>query len=392
MAVLPRRYAAHTVRPQARADSARALIMVIAGTRPECIKLAPVIWRLGMQRGLRVVVVNSGQHPRMVERIFEEFGIRCDFALAALPSFRRLAESYDQLAEELSAVLARVRPELVLVQGDTLTAYAGARVAHQAGYRVGHVEAGLRTDSPRDPFPEEWFRRQIARFADLHFAPCRSAVDHLVAENIDPAAIHHVGNTGIDSLAWVLEELGLDPLSAPLPDRLVLVTLHRRENYDCNAEIVCDSLCEIAASRKDLRMVFPVHPNPRVAEPVRRRLHSLSACALVEPMNYREFIGHAARAALIISDSGGIQEEAPHLGTPLIVPRDNTERPEGIATGFVRLVSIAPGAITRAALDMLTLPRRRALPFDRSAPFGAGDAGALIADVLRSRLLERVTT
>jgi len=366
--------------------------MVIAGTRPECIKLAPVIWRLGMQRGLRVVVVNSGQHPRMVERIFEEFGIRCDFALAALPSFRRLAESYDQLAEELSAVLARVRPELVLVQGDTLTAYAGARVAHQAGYRVGHVEAGLRTDSPRDPLPEEWFRRQIARFADLHFAPCRSAVDHLVAENIDPAAIHHVGNTGIDSLAWVLEELGLDPLSAPLPDRLVLVTLHRRENYDCNAEIVCDSLCEIAASRKDLRMVFPVHPNPRVAEPVRRRLHSLSACALVEPMNYREFIGHAARAALIISDSGGIQEEAPHLGTPLIVPRDNTERPEGIATGFVRLVSIAPGAITRAALDMLALPRRRALPFDRSAPFGAGDAGALIVDVLRSRLLERVTT
>ena len=383
--------AARTMRPHVRADSARALVLVIAGTRPECIKLAPVIWQLGMQRGLRVVVVNSGQHTRVVERTLEEFGIRCDLALAALPSFPRLAESYDHLAAELSAMLAHVGPELVLVQGDTLTAYAGARVAHQAGYQVGHIEAGLRTDSPRDPFPEEWFRRQIARFADLHFAPCRSAVDHLVGENIDPAAIYHVGNTGIDSLAWVLEELGLDPLSAPAPDGLVLITLHRRENYDRNAEIVCDSLCEIAAARKDLRMVFPVHPNPRVAEPVRRRLCSLSACALVEPMNYREFIGHVARAALIISDSGGIQEEAPHLGTPLVVPRNNTERPEGIATGFVRLVSGPPGAITRAALEMLALPRRCPLPFDRSAPFGAGDAGALIVDVLRSRLLERVT-
>jgi UDP-N-acetylglucosamine 2-epimerase (non-hydrolysing) len=367
------------------------LVLVISGTRPECIKLAPVIRQLGMHRGLRAVVVNSGQHPRVVERTFEEFGIRCDFALAALPRFSRLAEAYDHLAAELSAVLARVRPELVLVQGDTLTAYAGARVAHQAGYQVGHVEAGLRTDTPRDPFPEEWFRRRIARFSNLHFAPCRSAVDHLVSENIDPAAIHHVGNTGIDSLAWVLDELGHDPLSAPPRERLVLITLHRRENYDRNAEIVCDSLCELAASREDLRMVFPVHPNPCVAEPVRRRLRTLSACALVEPMSYREFIEHAARAALIISDSGGIQEEAPHLGTPLIVPRDNTERPEGVATGFVRLVSVAPGAITRAALDMLAAPRRRALPFDRSAPFGAGDAGALIVEVLRSMLLDRVT-
>ena len=374
----------------ARTSRSLPLVLVIAGTRPECIKLAPVVWELAAQRPLQTMVVNSGQHSLAVEQTFLEFGIRCDIALAALPSFALLSAAYDHLATELDAVIARVHPNLVLVQGDTLTAYAGARVAREAGSPVAHVEAGLRTDNARDPFPEEWFRRQIARYAHLHFAPCRSAVEHLRSEGVDPQAIHRVGNTGIDSLSWMLDELGHDAGNVMPARDLVLITLHRRENYDRNAEIVCDSLIELAAARSDLRMIFPVHPNPRVAEPVRQRLGSLSACALVDPMSYRCFIRHASKAALIISDSGGIQEEAPHLGTPLLVPRSNTERPEGIDTGFVRLVDVKPGAIASAALEMLAQPRRHALPIDHNAPFGAGDASTRIVGVVNAMLRERL--
>ncbi|MFO1396302.1 MAG: UDP-N-acetylglucosamine 2-epimerase (non-hydrolyzing) [Burkholderiales bacterium] len=364
----------------------RGAVLVVAGTRPECIKLAPVVRELAHRRALTGVVVNSGQHAEAVRRTFAEFGIRADIDLPALTPSPNLTAASRKLATQVAGVIAQVRPALVLVQGDTLTAYAAARAGAESGYPVVHVEAGLRAPTVSDPFPEEWFRRRIAAYAQFHFTPCASAHENLVAEGAPPERIHFVGNTGIDSLRTLLAQHGV---AAPMGARTrVLVTLHRRENWDGKADIICDALVALAAHRPDLRMLLPVHPNPHIAPRLRHRLSGHPQFSLVAPMAYREFVAEAARAALVISDSGGIQEEVPHLGVPLLVPRTCTERPEGVATGFVRLVNVDRDEIVREALAMLAAPRRPALPFDHTAPFGDGTAARRIVDVLEAALAD----
>lgn len=373
-----------------RAGAPAPLVLVVAGTRPEAIKVAPLIRALAALPRVDALVVNSGQHVCAVRDTLAEFGLRADVELAGLPALPNLAASYGHLRDELAAVVARWSPAIVVVQGDTLTAHTAAQAARETGHSVAHVEAGLRTDSLSDPFPEEWFRRRIARAADLHFAPTHVAVANLVAEGIPRAAVHRTGNTGIDSLKWILGDLDMPLGDVAAPRSNVLVTLHRRENHDRNADVVCQALLSLCAQRPHLRVTFPVHPNPRVAAPIRRRLGAHPAIELVAPMPYRAFIATAARAALIISDSGGIQEEAPHLGTPLLVPRCNTERPEGIATGFVQLVRTDETAIVAAALAALDAPRRLPLAIDSDAPFGAGDAALRIARILEAAITTRV--
>jgi len=361
---------------------AAGVALVVAGTRPECIKLAPVLVALARCPALAGVVVNSGQHRDAVRQTLAGFGLGCDVELEAQPARPNLRTACADLRRRLATAIVRVRPAFVLVQGDTLTAYAGARAGRDAGCPVVHVEAGLRTGSPADPFPEEWFRRRIARHAQLHFAPSRSAAANLLREGIDAAAIHRVGNTGIDSLRALLD--GERDLLRSRPERAgrVLVTLHRRENWDAPADVVCDALLELIVRRPALRVLFPLHPNPRIARRMTRRLGAHPAFDLVGPLPYPEFIRAAAGAALIVSDSGGIQEEAPHLGVPLLVPRANTERGESLATGFVRLVAIDRQLIVEAALAMLAAPRGAPVPFDAEAPYGAGDAAARIVAVL----------
>jgi len=373
---------------RARTVATGPSVLIVAGTRPEAIKLAPLVWALDGHRFLKAVVVNSGQHREAVRRTFAEFGIQCHVELEALPAMPNLITSFEHMRFEMREVAARFRPDLVMVQGDTLTAYAAAVGSRDTGCTVGHVEAGLRTDTPSDPFPEEWFRRRIGRIADLHFAPTHAAAQHLRAEGISLGAIHRTGNTGIDSLKWMLDRLaGEDTM--PSRARRVLVTLHRRENHDRNADTVCRALLRLSRAHPELSIVFPVHPNPRVANPIRRHLGTNTAFHLVAPMAYGDFIRTAAGAALIISDSGGVQEEAPHLGTPLLVPRCNTERPEGIATGFVNLVRVDESAIVAAAHAALLSPKAPAVPIDGNAPFGAGDAAQRIVKVLEARVMER---
>src|SRR6266851_3927567 len=330
------------------------VIVIIAGTRPECIKLSPLVCRLASNDRLRFVLVNSGQHCLAVRRTFAEFDIRCDIELGELPRFDWLGASHDHLRVELRAVLDRIKPAMLIVQGDTLTAYSGARAAHDTSTVLAHVEAGLRTDTISDPFPEEWFRRRIARYASIHFTPSASATRILLAE-MRPAA--RARDT-------------------------VLVTLHRRENHDRNAGIVCEALIALTIARPDLRVLFPIHPNPRISTTIRRRLEAHPAFDLVAPMSYRDFVFQAAAAALIISDSGGVQEEAPHLGTQLLVPRCNTERPEGIETGWVNLVRADRNAILEAALEKLAAPNMRPVPIDQCAPFGDGNAADKIVRVV----------
>ncbi len=362
-----------------------AVALIIAGTRPECIKLAPLIRELTTHGRLQPCVVNSGQHVATVRQTLIDFKLRCDHELTALPSPANLAAACRDMQTRLTKLIHRVRPAITVVQGDTLTAYAGARAACAAGYPVAHVEAGLRTDTVTDPFPEELFRRQIVKHAHLHFAPCRSAERNLLREGVESRYIHRVGNTGIDSLRELLAQHD-DLRKPPATDHHVLVTLHRRENLDGNGEILCDALLDLVTQVPQLRLVFPVHPNPRSSARIRRRLGGHPSIALVDPLSYPEFIRSAASAVLLISDSGGLQEEAPHLGVPLLVPRANTERPEGVATGFVRLVPIDRTTIVRSALEMLAVPRRPGLPFDHEAPFGAGDAAARIVKILESTL------
>jgi UDP-N-acetylglucosamine 2-epimerase (non-hydrolysing) len=364
------------------------VVVVIAGTRPECIKLAPVVHLLAGRDRLRVVLVNSGQHAIAVRRTFAEFGIRCDIELSDLPQFHSMGASHDHLRVELRAVIERIKPAIVVVQGDTLTAYTGARAGHDMSIPVAHVEAGLRTSTISDPFPEEWFRRRVARYASLHFAPCESATRNLLAEGVDPRTVHRVGNTGIDSLRALLDETRAAQPASPSVRNTVLVTLHRRENHDRNAAIVCDALIALTVARSDLRVLFPVHPNPRVAATIRRRLGAHPAFDLVAPMSYRDFVRSAAGAALIISDSGGIQEEAPHLGTHLLVPRGNTERPESLETGWVQLVRAEREVIVRTALTKLALPPADPLPIDENAPFGAGNAAEKIVQIVEEAVLE----
>lgn len=370
-----------------RARGPSDVVVIVAGTRPECIKLAPLVRAMSEHSSLRALVVNSGQHPAAVGRTIREFGLDCDIELAALPDgLPHLAAAHEHLRTEIREMLARVRPSLVIVQGDTLSAYSAARAAADCGCFIGHVEAGLRTDSIAEPFPEEWFRRRISRYAGVHFAPTQLAVSNLCAEGIDPRDIHRVGNTGIDSLRDLMAE---GDLCTTEPRRTVLVTLHRRENYDRHAGLVCDALIDLVDARRELHVVFPVHPNPRVATRVRRKLGSHPAFSLVEPMSYRNFVQCAAGAALIISDSGGVQEEAPHLGTPLLVPRGNTERPECLATGFVELVAADRAILVQQALRALDRPRLPAIPIDAAAPFGSGDAALRILRVIELAIARR---
>jgi UDP-N-acetylglucosamine 2-epimerase (non-hydrolysing) len=370
--------------------TSRHAVLIIAGTRPECIKLAPIVRELARQHVMRGVVVNSGQHAEAVRRTFGEFHIKPDHDLPPMPPMPNLSAASGYLTRQLEAVIAHFRPTMVLVQGDTLTAYAGARAGTAARCPVIHVEAGLRAPTLSEPFPEEWFRRRIARHAQFHFTPCASAHANLLAEGATAESIHAVGNTGIDSLRTALEQHTIGRPRATTASPRVLVTLHRRENWDGKADVVCDALIALAMCRPDLEMLIPVHPNPRVAARLHRRLGGRPQFSLVAPMGYGEFIATAATAALIISDSGGIQEEAPYLGVPLLVPRSCTERPEALTTGFVRLVAIDREAIVREALSLMSARRIPALAFDIAAPFGDGLAARRIVDILECATIEAV--
>ena len=378
-------------RPPDPPRRARAGIAVVVGTRPEAIKLAPLLHALQRHPALDVAVLNSGQHLASVRHVLATFNIVATQELPALHTLPNLLHVVRHLRQSLRSALTHARGlRAVIVQGDTSTAYAGARAAFDAHLPVAHVEAGLRTPDVRDPFPEEWFRREIVHYARWHFAPTRAAAANLLAEGVSADRVHVTGNTGIDSLRSLLEAQHIRPAAAR--ERLIVVTLHRRENWDANAEVFCDALLDIADRYSDVRIVFPVHPNPRIATRIRRRLGAHMAVQLIDPMEYAPFVALMARAALVISDSGGVQEEAPHLGTPLLVPRSNTERPECLDTGFVELVPVHRPAIVAAAGRMLERPRPPALPFDARAPFGAGDAAERIAALLEHELVDPAGT
>lgn len=358
---------------------------MVIGTRPECIKTVALIDVLRRRTEVEAMVLATGQHPAMVTETLADFGVAVDRTLDPPERRDSLSHALSHYRDSVRRALAADRPDLVVVQGDTTSAYAGALAARDLGLGLAHVEAGLRTNHPCRPFPEEHFRRRIALLADWHFAPTAAAAAALQGEGIGPERVWKVGNTGVDALRRALSD-PRDPAAAlALRDaglRQITLTLHRRENFGRRLDTLCLAMIAMLERHTDLAVLCPVHPNPAVGQRVRRLLGGHPRVVLTAPLPYREFITTLAGSRLVITDSGGIQEEAPYLGLPVIVVRENTERPEATASGHARLVGVEPGAIRQAIDAALARPAPAAVPFDASAPFGDGRASERIVDQL----------
>ena len=364
------------------------VFLFVAGTRPEAVKLSPVILAL-RGRGRATFVVATGQHRELFHEALAGFGIAADIDLAVMRRGQSPADVVGTLLPALATLCADHRPAAVIVQGDTASAFAGAQAAVYARCPLIHVEAGLRTGTS-DPFPEEMHRRAIAQLADLHFAPTPAAAAALRAENIAEAAIHVTGNTGIDALLHVAGRLAADPcLAAAQAERfaaidrrrpLILATVHRRENHGRIAGIAA----ALAALAADAEIVIPVHPHPAIAAPLRAALAGAQGVHLLPPLDYPAFVWLLTQATLALTDSGGVQEEAPALGVPVLVLRDSTERREGLDTGNARLVGTDPANILAAVDSLLNDPRAIGRMGEAALPYGTGDAARRIADVVEA--------
>lgn len=366
-------------------DSIRSL--AVFGTRPEAVKMAPVVKELGGDPRFDLRVAVTGQHREMLDQVLETFGIEPDYDLNLMRPGQRPEEVVAGVLHRLGPVLEEVRPEVVLVHGDTVTTFAAALSAFFHKVPVAHVEAGLRTLDRYDPFPEEMNRRLTGVLASLHFAPTPAARANLLKENVEPDSIYLTGNTVVDALHAMLTPgyRFKDERLARVVEagrRLVLVTTHRRENWGAPLERVYRAILRLVDELADIEVVFPVHPNPAVREVAVRMLGGRERVTLVAPPAYREFVHLLQAATLVLTDSGGLQEEAPALGKPVLVLRETTERPEGIAAGACVQVGTDEERIVATARTLLT-DRAAYLRMARAAnPYGDGRAAARVRQAL----------
>lgn len=362
-------------------------ILCAIGTRPEAIKMAPVILGLQADPNFNCRVIATAQHRQMLDQMLAIFGIKPDIDLDIMQPNQGLTGLTGRLLMRLDDVLKSEQPDAILAQGDTTTVLATALAGFYAGIPFGHVEAGLRTGNIRNPFPEEMNRVVSSHLARWHFAPTDMAADRLRAEGYGEDQIVITGNTVIDSLYHVVAmkpETGLD-LD---PDkRLLLVTLHRRENFGEPLERICKALANIVEEHPDTQLVLPVHHNPNVREVVQARFKGVHRVILCEPLDYTAFVATMQQAHLILSDSGGVQEEAPALGKPVLVLRETTERPEAVEAGVARLIGTQTERIENAARELLTDPDAYADMVRDVSPYGDGKAAARILQTLRKDLV-----
>ncbi len=360
-------------------------VLSVVGTRPEAVKMAPVILRLRETPGVESVVCVTAQHREMLDQVFSLFGILPEIDLNLMRPGQTLAGISAAIFTHLDPVLNDVRPDWVLAQGDTTTVMATALLSYYRRIRFGHVEAGLRTGDKWQPFPEEINRRVAGAVADLHFAPTAWSRENLLRENVPDEAIRVTGNPVIDALHWVAErpfEWNASPLAVlPVDKRLVLVTAHRRENFGQPLENICAALKALAA-RGDVHLVYPVHLNPNVQEPVRRLLGDVPNITLLPPLDYLPLVHLLKRSTLVLTDSGGLQEEAPGLGVPVLVLREVTERPEGVQAGTVKLVGTDTARIVTEAARLLDDPAAHAAMAQAVNPYGDGHAAERIVTAL----------
>jgi UDP-N-acetylglucosamine 2-epimerase len=372
-------------------------VVTIFGTRPEVIKLAPVIMELNSRPDRFVVrVCATAQHRQMLDQALSVFNIAVDEDLDIMTPGQTLAEVTARAVERLDRVMDREQPDLVLVQGDTTTAFTGALTAYYHQIKVGHVEAGLRTGNKYAPFPEELNRRLIGQLTDIHFAPTKRAKQALLSEGFPESHVYVTGNTVIDALLWVREHVRhrIPALPEGLADwlrgyQMVLVTGHRRESFGEGFENICRAIRQVADHFPDVAFVYPVHLNPNVREPVNRILGGHERICLIDPLPYEPFVWLMDRATVVLTDSGGIQEEAPSLDKPVLVMREVTERPEGIEAGVARLVGVNQASIANGLIEILSNANMRKAMTATQNPYGDGKASQRIADILETELLDR---
>lgn len=363
-------------------------ILAIAGTRPEAVKLAPVLAALAREPQVKPLLCLTGQHRDLVDAVQSFFGLAPDFDLALMEPGQPIGRLLGRAITAIDEVLVKARPDRVIVQGDTTTALAAATAAFHRSIPIAHVEAGLRTYAARAPFPEEMNRRAIALMADLHFAPTPLAEAQLTAERLN-GRVFVTGNSGIDALFMVRDRLAADPalraeaeaaLAIPPGRRLVLVTAHRRESLGAPFLAICEAVAALA-KRDDVEIVWPLHPNPALKASAEEALRRAPNVRLVAPLDLAAFVHAMTRADLILTDSGGVQEEAAALGRPVLVLRDATERPEGIAAGIATLVGTDPARIAATAGALLD----KAPALAPADIYGDGQAARRIVDALMGR-------
>jgi UDP-N-acetylglucosamine 2-epimerase (non-hydrolysing) len=370
-------------------------ITVILGTRPEAIKLAPVILALRRTPGVESRLCVTGQHRHMLDQVLTAFDIKPDVDLSLMEPNQTLARLTGRAIEAIDCFLAVEKPDMVLVQGDTTTVFCAALAAFYQRVPIGHVEAGLRTGNLQAPWPEEANRVLTTRLAALHFAPTETSRDNLLREGVPPTHIHVTGNTVIDALLLATDQVRANPPIIPdLPDflqpgtaaqegpKMVLVTGHRRENFGGGFESICQSIASLARDFPLVHFVYPVHLNPNVKEPVERILGAANRTSsnihLIPPQSYLPFIGLMSRSYVILTDSGGVQEEAPSLGKPVLVMRETTERPEAVEAGTVRLVGTDQRKIVEGVSQLLSNQEVYGTMSRAHNPYGDGEASARI--------------
>ncbi|WP_099332742.1 non-hydrolyzing UDP-N-acetylglucosamine 2-epimerase [Actinomyces minihominis] len=366
-------------------------VLFVFGTRPEAIKMAPMIRELkGRPEEFEVSVCVTGQHREMLYQVLDFFSIKPDFDLEVMKPNQSLFGVTSSILVGLEPVLDQVSPDVVLVQGDTTSVLVGALGAFYKKIKVGHLEAGLRSGDLFSPFPEEGNRLLATRLTDFHFTPTPQASDNLLAEGVDASKIHMVGNTVIDALFWavdILKDQGGNPLEDLLPTldwsrRIVLVTGHRRESFGDGFQQMCAAISRLATDNPNVEFIYPVHLNPNVQKPVEKYLSGQPNIHLIAPLDYPRLIWLMERSYFVLTDSGGIQEEAPSLGKPVLVMRNVTERMEGVTAGTARLVGTNEQAIYEAAQTLL----HDAESYDAMAhavnPYGDGTASRQMADIL----------
>ncbi|MGF1460253.1 MAG: non-hydrolyzing UDP-N-acetylglucosamine 2-epimerase [Leptolyngbyaceae cyanobacterium] len=364
--------------------SAPTSVCITLGTRPEAIKLAPVIKAFQQSDDFATQVVLTGQHREMVAQVMDLFQLEADEDLDIMQPKQTLTDITCRSLQGLEAYFQRSQPQLVIVQGDTTTAFSAALAAFYQQIPVGHVEAGLRTDDLLNPFPEEANRRLISQIARLHFAPTDTAVSHLRSSAV-VGQIHQTGNTVIDALLTVAgqnpacEIAGLDWQKY----RVILSTVHRRENWGAPLQGIIQGFLQTLDRCPDAALLLPLHRNPTVRKPLKAALEGHPRAFLTEPLDYGQLVGAMQRCTLLLTDSGGLQEEAPGLGKPVLVLRETTERPEAIAAGTAKLVGTDGDAIAHAAVDLLTSPAAYSAMAQAVNPFGDGRAAQRILQIVQ---------
>jgi len=367
-------------------------VLTVFGTRPEAIKMAPLVHALSADARFESKCCVTAQHREMLDQVLELFKIAPDYDLNLMRSGQTLPEITSRILLEFTPVLKEFKPDVVLVHGDTATTFAASLAAYYEQIPVGHVEAGLRTGDIYSPWPEEANRKLTGSLSGYHFAPTENAKANLLEENVAADTISVTGNTVIDALLLVKQQIEndvqlSDTLSAQFQmldenKKLVLVTGHRRESFGGGFERICEALAQTAKAHPDCQIVYPVHLNPNVQEPVNRILKDVNNVCLIEPQQYLPFVYLMNRAHIILTDSGGIQEEAPSLGKPVLVMRDTTERPEAVTAGTVKLVGTDIGKITTSLHELLTNEESYKLMSRAHNPYGDGKACQRICDIL----------